>query len=340
MKKNSFLKYAAVAASVFLLLAASILFIWKQRPETVSYARPAMGTVVELTFMEGDRARFGEAADAAFREIERLEALLSSYRPESDISRIDSNAGKGAIPVSPETFEVAKEALRVARLTDGAFDPTVGALARAWGPSGEKGVVPSKEEVEKLLGFVDYKGVILDEEGLLIGLAKEGMSLNLGGVAKGYITGKAAQELRARGVTRGIVRAGGDMVVFQSDDDGSGKPFTIGIKHPRKDGLLGEVHIENGSAPTSGDYERFFEKDGVRYHHILDPRTGFPARGAQAVTLAAGDPTKADALATGVFVMGPVKGMELIERLEGVEGLIVDKDGGVRISSGFKGRIY
>ncbi len=330
------IRYAAVAASVFLLLAVSILLVWRQGPESVNYARPAMGTIVELTLMEGDRERFDEAADAAFREIERLEALLSSYRPDSDVSRINRNAGKGAVPVSPDTFEVTKEALRIAGLTNGAFDPTVGALAGVWGPSGEKGVVPPQEEVERLLAFVDYRGVLLDEEGPGIGLAREGMSLNLGGVAKGYITGKAAGELKDRGVAKGIVRAGGDMVVFQDN----GTPFTIGIKHPRKEGLLGELYLENGTAPTSGDYERFFEKDGIRYHHILDPRTGFPAKGTQGVTLAAQDPTTADALATGVFVIGPTKGMELIERLEGVEGLIVDEDGKVKISSGFKGRLY
>lgn len=330
------IRYAAVAVSVFLLLAVSILLVWRQGPGSVNYARPAMGTIVELTLMEGDRERFDEAADAAFREIERLEALLSSYRPDSDVSRINRNAGKGAVPVSPDTFEVTKEALRIAGLTNGAFDPTVGALAGVWGPSGEKGVVPPREEVERLLAFVDYRGVLLDEGGPWIGLAREGMSLNLGGVAKGYITGKAAEELKDRGVTKGIVRAGGDMVVFQDN----GAPFTIGIKHPRKEGLLGELYLENGTAPTSGDYERFFEKDGIRYHHILDPRTGFPAKGTQGVTLAAQDPTTADALATGVFVMGPKKGMELIERLEGVEGLIVDEDGNVKISSGFKGRLY
>lgn len=336
MDKKGFWKYSIVALSVFLLLAVSILLIWRQRPEAVNYARPAMGTLVEMTLMEGEKERFDEAADAAFLEIERLESLLSSYRADSDVSRINRHAGKDGVPVSPDTFEVTKEALRVAELTDGAFDPTVGALAEVWGPSGERAVVPTKEEVESRLAFVGYRGVVLDEEGPRIGLAREGMSLNLGGVAKGYIAERAAEELKARGVTRGIVRAGGDMVVFQDN----GAPFTIGIKHPRKGGLIGELYLENGTAPTSGDYERFFEKDGVRYHHILDPRTGFPARGTQAVTLAAQDPTTADALATGVFVMGPTRGMELIERLEGVEGLIVDEDGVVRVSSGFKGRIY
>src|SRR3990170_1462509 len=176
------------------------------------------------------------------------------------------------------------------------------------------------------------------DEAAKVGLAKKGMALNLGGVAKGYIVDMAAGVLKAHGVKSAVVHAGGDMFVFQEDRT---DPFTIGIQHPRKKGeLLGEAHVYNGAVPTSGDYERYFEKDGVRYHHILDPKTGFPAKGTQSVTIIAEDPTSADALSTAVFVMGPEKGMELIERLEGVEGVFVHENGKVRTSSGFEGKIY
>lgn len=337
MLNSAYIRYGGVAASALIILAASILLLSSREDETAVYTRPAMGTVVELRLMEGDRVRFDEAARAAFKEIERLEALFSSYRPDSDISRVNRNAGKGALGVSTEVFEVTKEAVRVARLSGGAFDPTIGALGRAWGPSGEKGTVPSKGEMEELLPLVDYSGVIIDENARKVGLARAGMALNLGGVAKGFIAGEAVRTLKANGVTRGVVHAGGDMVVFQ---EGRQKPFTIGVQHPREKRLLGEAYIHSGAVPTSGDYERYFEKDGVRYHHILDPRTGFPARGVQSVTLAADDPTTADALATAVFVMGPERGMELIERLDGVEGVIVDDKGAVKTSGGFQGKIY
>ncbi len=338
MPKQRLSTYIIIAASVLLLLGLSYFINSRKPSESVNYTKQAMGTLVELTLIDGDRKGFDEAAEAAFVEIERLEALLSSYRPESDISRIDQSAGQAPVEVAPEVVEVVAAALNVSRLSDGAFDPTVGVLAAVWGPSGEKGVVPSREELDKLLPLVDYRGVIVDEKADKVGLARKGMALNLGGVAKGYIVGKAAGVLKAHGVRRGIVHAGGDMYVFQEDRR---EPFKIGIQHPRKTGaLLGEAYVYNGAVPTSGDYERFFEKDGVRYHHILDPKTGRPARGTQSVTLVAEDPTVADALSTAVFVMGPQRGMELIERLEGVEGVIVDGSGSVNISSGFKGKIY
>lgn len=338
MPNKKTITYIIISASVLILLGAAFFLNPRKASESVNYTKPAMGTIVEFKLMEGDEKRFDGASEAAFAEIERLEALLSSYRPDSDLSRINRSAGDAPVEVAPEVVEVVKAGLKVSGLSGGAFDPTVGVLAAVWGPSGEKGVVPSEAEVKRLLPLVDYRGVIVDEAAGKVGLAKKGMALNLGGVAKGYIVGKAAQALKDHGVTRGIVHAGGDMFVFQEDRK---EPFTIGIQHPRKKGvLLGEACVYNGAAPTSGDYERFFEKDGVRYHHILDPKTGFPARGTQSVTLVAEDPTIADALSTAVFVMGPEKGMELIERLEGVEGVIVDENGKIRISSGFEGKIY
>ena len=338
MPKQRFSTYIIISASVITLLAAAYFINSRKPTESVNYTRSAMGTVVELTLMKGDQTRYDEAAEAAFAEIERLEALLSSYRPESDLSRINRSAGEAMVEVAPEVIAAVKAGLKVSLLSSGAFDPTVGVLAGVWGPSGEKGIVPSQDDLQRLLPLVDYRGVVVDEAAGKAGLAKRGMALNLGGVAKGYIAGRAAEVLKAHGVRRGIVHAGGDMFVFQ---EGREEPFTIGIQHPRKKGaLLAEAYVYNGAVPTSGDYERYFEKDSVRYHHILDPKTGFPAQGTQSVTLVAQDPAMADALSTAVFVMGPVKGMELVERLEGVEGVIVDGDGNVKVSSGFEGKIY
>ncbi|CAG0946615.1 FAD:protein FMN transferase [Anaerolineae bacterium] len=330
------LRYAAAVAIVLALLAASWLYVNREK-ESVVYAKTLMGTVVQLTIMEGDAQRFDEAAEAAFNEIARLEAIFSSYRDDSDVSRINASAGKAPVNVHPETVEVMRKALYVATLSGGAFNPAIGALSRLWGPSGEKGVVPGEKEVEKLLPLVDCNYIVLKEHDRKAGLEKEGMAINLGGVAKGYIVDRAVSAMRNAGVTRGIIHAGGDMTVFQKD---RGKPFTIGIQDPREKKLLGEAYVYNGAVATSGDYERFFIKDGVRYHHILDPKTGFPARGTRGVTLIAKDPTVADALSTAVFVLGPEKGMSIIEGLDGVEGVIIGEDGKVSVSSGFEGKIY
>ncbi|MEE9615368.1 MAG: FAD:protein FMN transferase [Thermodesulfobacteriota bacterium] len=342
--------YPLVALSVLVLI--SIPFIFKKADDTTTYSRVLMGTVVEITLGE-DRE---DAAEAAFSEIARLEALLSGYIPTSDVSRIAAAAGvtgrggrrgRGGVKVSPETFIVVKTAVRIAELSGGAFDPTVGALGKLWSFSGEENPVPSEEEVAALLPLVDYGKIFMDEASSTVGLEAEGMALTLGGVAKGFIVGRAVETLKDKGLEWGIVKAGGDMVAFRDGERGSGrggrkKPFTIGIRHPRKgegqeEKLLGTVTVpEGGATATSGDYERFFIKDGVRYHHILDPATGYPAKKCRSVTIISEDPIVADALSTAVFVMGPEKGMALIEKLEGVEGVIVGSNSELSVSSGLK----
>ncbi len=326
--------YALIVLSVLSILAVSLFK--SRRKESVTYSRALMGTIVQITVMEGAEERYDRAAEAAFTEIQRLEEILSAYKGGSDVSRISKNAGE-PVQVSPETIEVLKTAVRVAELSNGAFDPTVGALGNLWGYSGEKGAVPTDEEIAKVLPLVDYGAIEIDESPSKAGLKRKGMSLNLGGVAKGYIVNKAVEALKREGVARGIIHAGGDMVVFQVDEK---EPFSIGIQHPREKRLLGKASVYSGAVATSGDYERFFEIGGKRYHHILDPRTGFPAEGTQSATVIAKDPTLADALSTAVFVMGPSAGMELIERLPDVEGVIVDSEGRVTKSSGFKGEIF
>lgn len=329
-KRTNYLAYAAVSAVVFALLLSSLLH--KRPPESTTYTKMLMGTVVEVSVTDDSPARSDKAAQAAFDEIARLEALLSSYDPKSDVSRISSSA-PSMVKVSPEVAEVTEAALKVARLSDGAFDPTVGALKEVWGYSGERGVVPSVEEVKRYLPLVDYRKVTVDKEGSRVGLGEKGMVLNLGGVAKGYIVKRAAEALKRAGVRRGIIHAGGDMTVFQT---GTVEPFTIGVQNPRAKKLLGTVSLSNGAVATSGDYERYFIKDGVRYHHILDPATGFPATGSSSVTIVAEDPTTADALSTAVFVLGPVKGMKLVGILDNVGAVIVDASGKVSVSKGVK----
>lgn len=335
--KASFKKrvtYLAIIAAVFVLLAASLLL--RRKTESTTFSHALMGTIVQITLYGGTEKANERSAEAAFAEIARLEEVFSSYKTDSDISRISKAAGS-MVSVSPEAVEVINKALYVSEISAGAFDPTVGVLSKLWGYSGEGGKVPSKKEVSVLLPFVNHKDIIVDETALKAGLKRKGMVLNLGGVAKGYIVMRAVEVLKNNGVKRGIIHAGGDMAVFQ---EGKDVPFIIGIQHPREKRLLGEAHVYSGAVATSGDYERFFEKDGVRYHHILDPATGLPATRSRSATIIAEDPTMADALSTAVFVMGAEKGMELIERLDGVEGVIVDSEGKVFTSSGFKGKIF
>lgn len=335
------LKYAAVVGVVFAVLVVTLLtqkgVLSHKEPESVTYRRVLMGTIVELTLWDNGQD-LDRAAEAGFAEIKRLVPIFSSYDPASDVSKISRNAGM-AVPVKPETLEVVKTAVDIASRSHGAFDPTIGALARLWGPSGERGVVPSEKEIKKPLSLVNWTKIVADDKTHTIMLKDKGMSINLGGVAKGYIAGKAAESLKVHGITRAIIKAGGDMFVYQPET-GQPRPFVIGIQDPREKKVLAQAYIETGAVSTSGDYERYFVKDGIRYHHILDPKTGMPARKSRSVTIIAKDPTLSDALSTAVFVMGPKDGMALIEELPDVEGLIVDADGKVFLSTGFKGKVF
>ncbi len=327
--------YITIVTFVFALLAFTL---FRKKPsDALVYNRMLMGTLVEITIYEKSGVDTDLAADRAFAEIERLEKIFSSYIPDSDVSRVSAGAGGMKVPVAPEVIEALKTAVSISDLSEGAFDPTVGALGKLWGYSGEKGVLPSKTEIAKALPLVDYKKIEIDPDSGSIRLSGKAMVLNLGGVAKGYIVKKALDALEKEGVTRAIIHAGGDMAVFGGDEK---TPFSIGIQDPRIKKLLGTARVSDGAVSTSGDYERFFMKDGKRYHHILDPKTGWPATQTRSVTIIAKDHTLADGLSTAVFVLGPEKGMALIERLDAVEGVIVDKNGVVTISSGFNGKIY
>lgn len=333
-----------LAYPILILIGAFIFSSYitpKKNKEYSGYKKLLMGTVVEILIMEGDKAQFDGAAEAAFSEIKGLEKVFSSYKPDSEVSRISRRAGGAPIKTTEDVIYVVQKALQVSRLTGGAFDPTVGALAGVWGFSGEKKRVPAKKDVQKRLPLVDFRKVVVNKDKMTVKIEDKGMTLNLGGVAKGFIVKRAAEALSVKGVSRAIIKAGGDMFLFDNRNMARKASFVIGIKDPRNEGeILGEVYSKGGAVTTSGDYERFFIKDGKRYHHILDPSTGWPAMKSRSVTVMAEDPTIADALSTAIFVLGPKKGLEVIESLKGVEGVIVGADGFIHTSSGFKGRLF
>ena len=323
--------YPLISISVILLIVIPILI--KKSGELTTYTRILMGTSVEITLKDDNE----EAAGKAFDEIARLEGIFSSYDPGSSVSQITSTAGKGWVSVPPEVIEVLDIALNISRLSDGAFDPTFGALGKLWdfspGTEGTEKDIPTKKAIKRRLPLVNYEAVKMGRVRSVVMLDKKGMTLNLGGVAKGYIVGRAFDKLREQGVTWAIVKAGGEITSFSED----GELFQVGVQDPRnKEKIIGTLSVPGGAVSTSGDYERFFIKDDVRYHHILDTKTGYPARGLMAVTIVSQDPPLADALSTAVFVMGLDEGMKLIEELDNVEGLIVDAFGDITLSSGLK----
>jgi thiamine biosynthesis lipoprotein len=262
--------------------------------------------------------------------------MLSTWIETSELSRVNQAAGLEPVGVSAETFDLLRRALEAAEYTEGGFNIAIGPAVQLWNiPEAPR--VPSAMEVEIAAQSVDYRRIHLDQTRRTVFLEKPGMRIDIGGIGKGLAAEKAAAVMRAIGATGGLVAVAGDFRVFGRRADGTAWP--IGIQHPRESGkILATLDATDEAISTSGDYERYFMKDGVRYHHILDPKTLQPARLCQSVTIIAQDATTADALATGVFVMGPVRGFALVERL-GLGGVIVDAQGMVIVSSRLRDRV-
>ncbi len=280
------------------------------------------------------------AAAEALDEFRRLDRMLNAYNDASEIAAINREAGDAAVKVSPETLDVVERAVQFASLSGGAFDPTILPLINCWGFSGGNPRVPDPGSLSAALALVDYKSVIIDRSNSTVRLARKGMGLDLGGIAKGYATDRAARILRARGITSAIIDAGGNVYAL-GHKPGAGRPaWIVGIQDPRKtDSYLVRIGLVDETAVTSGDYQRFFISNGVRYHHILDPATGYPPGELIQTTIIGPSSTDADALSTAVFVLGETKGLELVRSLEGTGAFIVRADGSVASTENIRSRL-
>jgi thiamine biosynthesis lipoprotein len=295
-----------------------------------------MGTVIEITLLSDDEEATPKAALRAFQEIKRIEQLMSSWIETSDVSRLSRSAGKEWIKVSSETFEVLQRSQKISELSEGAFDITIAPLTALWRKAREKGVPPSSEEIKKILDLVDYRN-LLTQSGRKVLLKKKGMAVDLGGIAKGYAVDRAFKILTSLGYKNLIVNAGGDL---RTGGFKNNEPWSIGIQNSRSpEKIMATISVSGTAIATSGDYEKFFFHQGKRYHHILNPKTGFPAEGCQSVTILCRDGMTADGLATAVFVLGPGKGYALCQKIGGVECLIVDGEGKTTMTPGLKERI-
>jgi len=270
-----------------------------------------MGTFVTITAVGPSRVLEG-AVEGAFARIDELEALLSAHRDDSEVAAVSAAAGGDPVRVGPDMVRVVSLALEIAEESGGALDPTCRPLVAAWGFLDNSPAVPSEEARQKALALVGWRDVAVDETASTIRLARAGMALDLGAVAKGYAADEAAAVLRERGATGGLVEAGGDIACFGRRADGG--EWVMGLENPRGEGVLARIRAGDGGITTSGDYRRFFEAGGQRYSHIMDPRTGWPASGLSSVTVIARTAALADALSTAAFVLGPEAGAKLVER--------------------------
>lgn len=275
------------------------------------------------------------AGERAIEMMTGLDSALNIYESESEMAKVNQSAGKNPMTVSADTFAIISEALEIAELTGGAYNPAIGPLVELWRISQEKGTLPQPAEIQALLPLTDFRAVALDESTSTVFLPVEGMRLDLGGIAKGFAVERAVSILKDAGIESAKVAAGGNVYAIGSKQDGS--PWRIGIRNPKKQNeIVGYVELKDQGIDTSGDYERFFEIDGNTYGHILDPSTGYPPKGVISCSIVADRPTLADALATATFLMGQEKGLPMLEAMSAVEGMIIDEAGTLHMTPGFE----
>lgn len=312
-------------------------------PEKVTGEARAMGTHVAyaaFTTPKRDAAALRKAFDAATKEIVRIEALMTTWRPDSELSRVNAAAGREAIEVGPETLEVIREALHTSAISEGTFDISFESLHGLWKFDEDLDPnPPAAAAIKKKLPLVDYRKIRVDEAKSTVKLEAAGMRIGLGGIAKGYAVDRAAKVLEDAGLDAFYVQAGGDLYARGKKPDGN--DWSAGIRDPRgPDGsFFALLPVSDHAFSTAGDYERSYIVGGKRYHHIIDPRTGEPATASRSVTVWAKTALLADAIDDAVFILGPKKGLELVESLDDVGAVIVDAKNNLWVSKRLQGKL-
>jgi len=280
-----------------------------------------MDSLVSITIYATDEPKeWRKHVGEAFEAIQHVEELMTSYSDSSQVGKINAQAGNKPVAVDSAVLSVIREAKDIARDSDGAFDVTVLPLLQLWNLKAENPAVPDSDAIEAKAQLVDFERIVIQDS--MVFLPENGMGLDLGGIAKGYAVDRAVAVLKRHGYADFMVEAGGDLRIAAGNLTRDRR--RIWVRHPRdREQLFAAIKLDSGAVATSGDYERYFELDGKRYHHILNPKTGYPSKPCVSVTILAQSAAKADALTTAVFVLGPERGLELIEQTPDVEGLII-----------------
>lgn len=298
--------------------------------EWIGEAIDLMGTRVSVELWHDDPAAGRELVETVLDEYRRIDREMSTYRADSPISLVNAEAASRPVPVGRELLDLVGRALELSVASDGAFDITYDSVGYLYDFRAKQH--PTEVEIEARLDAVDYRHVVIDRTASTIRFSHPGVRINLGGIAKGHAVERGAAILREHGVRHAVLNAGGDTRVV---GDRRGQPWIVGIRHPRLEGeIVTRLPLVDEAVSTSGDYERFFDEDGRRYHHILNPATGEPTEGILSVTVIGPDATMTDGLSTTLFVLGVDAGLELIERFPGYEAVIVSADGTLSYSSG------
>ena len=308
-------------AIALLLQSTPVAAEWHSSTEAI------MGTRVHAEIWNEDAQAAQGALAAVMTEMRRIDELMSPYKNDSELSRLNQSGYAQPTTVSRELFELLQRSNQISELSDGAFDITYASAGRFY--DYREGKKPSDAQLAKTIRAIDYGHLQLDASRYTVRYTHEGVYVDLGGIAKGYAVDRCIELLLARGINQAMVSAGGDSRIL---GDRLGQPWSVGIKDPRSDAMIAVLPLENTAVSTSGDYERFFIEDGVRYHHIIDPGTGESSYASRSVTVLGSEATFTDALATSVFILGVSKGLALINRLSGIDAVIIDDDGKLHFS--------
>jgi thiamine biosynthesis lipoprotein len=289
-----------------------------------------MGTRCTVELWSEDKARGQAAMASVFADMHRIDRLMSTWKEDTEISLVNREGSKHPVKVSEELFRLLQESVKYSELTRGAFDITYASVGYLY--DFKKGVHPDSAAIAAALPGIDWRRMVLDEEKLTVYFTRPGMRIDLGGIAKGHSVDRGIELLRKQGITRAMVNAGGDTRII---GDRFGKPWVVGLRHPDQPGeSYLSIPIVDSAFSTSGDYERYFDENGKRFHHIIDPKTGDSARKIRAVTVIAPTATRSDALTKSVFIMGAEEGIEFINTLPDVDAVVVPLDGKVLYSRG------
>lgn len=289
-----------------------------------------MGTAVSVDLWSEDQAQGERLVTKVMAEYRRIDSLMSTYKSDSELSLLNRDGSLRAVVISPELYRLIERALELSRTSSGAFDVTYESVGYLY--DFRQRQRPTGEQIASHLDAVDYRLVELLPEKSAVRFKRDGMRINLGGIAKGYAVERGASMLRRAGIEHAVLVAGGDTRVI---GDRRGQPWLVGIRSPRDPSRMAtRVPIVDEAISTSGDYERFFDEGGERFHHIINPSTGTPSRGVQSASVIGPDATVTDALSTTVFVMGVQAGLALIETLPDYEAIVVDADGRLFFSQG------
>lgn len=291
-----------------------------------------MGTRIVVELWADDRDKGHAAVEAVLAEMRRIDESMSTYKPASEVSQVNAQAAQHAIKVSAELFDLLTTSLEFSRITAGAFDITYASVGYLY--DYREHVRPSDAQIAKALPGINYKHVLLDVNARTVKFSQPGVRIDLGGIGKGHAVDRGIAILQARGFKHALVTAGGDSRIV---GDRFGKPWVVGIRHPdRKEEVIAKIPLEDAALSTSGDYERYFDEDGVRYHHILDPHTGKSARKVRSATIIGPTATRTDGLSKTAFVLGPERAIELYNQMEGIDAVLVTPDGRVLYTKGLE----